>query len=106
MPKEAEPAPAPAAAPEPPPAPTVDTDALLRKAQQAWLNHYYGAAIENAREVLKTKPNNAAAYQIIAACSCSLGDAAEAREAAGHLDEQKRKLALSVCERKGIKIDD
>jgi hypothetical protein len=47
-----------------------------------------------------------AAYQIIAACSCSLGDAAEAREAASHLDGQRRKLALTVCERNGIKIDE
>jgi hypothetical protein len=109
MPKDPEPAPAPApvaATPEPPPAPAVDTDALLRKAQQAYMSNYYGVAIENAREVLKTKPNNLAAYQIIAACSCSLGEAAEAREAASHLDGKRRKLALSVCERKGIKIDE
>lgn len=78
----------------------------MRKAQQAWLNHYYAVAIENAREVLKLKPNSAAAYQIITACSCSIGEAAEAREAASHLDDKRRKLALSVCERKGIKIDD
>jgi serine/threonine protein kinase len=107
MPKNPEPAPAPvAAAPEPPPAPAVDTDALLRKAQQAWLNHYYAVAIDNAHEVLKVKPNSLAAYQIIAACSCSLGDAVEAREAASHLDEKKRKLALTVCERNGVKLDE
>lgn len=109
MPKDPEPppAPAPVATPEPPPPPpAVDTDALLRKAQQAYMSNYYGVAIENAREVLKAKPNNLAAYQIIAACSCSLGEAADAREAASHLDDKRRKLALSVCEHKGIKIDE
>ncbi len=109
MPKNPEPAPSPVATtpePPPPPAPAVDTDALLRKAQQAYLNNYYAVAIENAREVLKARPNSQAAYQIIAACSCSLGEAAEAREAASHLDGKKRKLALTVCERKGLKIDE
>jgi serine/threonine protein kinase len=107
MPKDPEPAPAPApVAATPEPAPAADTDALLKKAQQAWLSKHYGAAIEDAREVLKAKPNNQSAYQIIAACACSLGDAVEAREAASHLDGQKRKLALTVCERSGIKLDE
>jgi len=98
------PAPAPvAAAPSAPP--RVDVEALLREAQQAWTRRYYAVAIDKARAVLKAEPGRHTAYQIIAASSCALGDAAEARQAIAHLDEDKRKLVRSLCARNGVILD-
>jgi hypothetical protein len=61
------------------------------------MRRYYALAVEKARDVLKASPGKQAAYQIIAASSCALGEAADAREAAGHLDEQKRRLVHGLC---------
>jgi len=94
------PAPKPPEPPPPaPPLPTVDVEALLREAQQAWTRQHYAVAIEKAREVLKTAPNRQAAHQIIAVCSCAVGAADDAREAASHLDEHKRDLVRTLCQR-------
>jgi serine/threonine-protein kinase len=99
-------APAPKA-PEPPPSatPAVDVEALLRESQQAWTRQYYAVAIDKARAVLKIAPNRQTAHQIIAVCSCALGAADDAREAASHLDEHKRKLVQTLCQRHGVTLE-
>jgi serine/threonine protein kinase len=89
----------------PAPAAAVDVDALVREAQQAYMRRYYAVAIDKAREVLKASPGRQTAYQIIAASSCALGEAAAAREAATHLDEHKRRLVRSLCERNGVPLE-
>ena len=91
--------------PAPPPAAAVDVDELVREAQQAYMRRYYAVAIDKAREVLRAKPGRQTAYQIIAASSCALGEASDAREAASHLDEHKRRLVHSLCERNGVKLE-
>jgi len=96
---------APPPAPAPAPVEPVDVDALLKDAQQAWARRYYALAIEKARAALKAAPGRQAAYQIIAASSCALGEAADAREAASHLDEHKRRLVYGLCERNGVKLE-
>jgi hypothetical protein len=80
-------------------------EALLRESQQAWTRQYYAVAIDKARAVLKIAPNRQAAHQIIAVCSCALGAADDAREAASHLDEHKRKLVQTLCQRHGVTLD-
>jgi serine/threonine protein kinase len=100
------PAPEPIVAkPAPAPAPSVDVDAFLREAQQAYMRRYYALAIEKAREVLRANAGQQTAHQIIAASSCALGAAADAREAMTHLDEHKRKLVQSLCERNGVSLE-
>jgi hypothetical protein len=91
------------AAPAAPPA--VDVDALLREAQQAWLKQHYAVAIARARAAIEIDPNRPLAYQIIGACSCALGEANEARQAASHLDAKKRKLVQTLCERNGVMLE-
>ncbi|MBN2572935.1 MAG: protein kinase [Deltaproteobacteria bacterium] len=98
------PAPVPVA-PAPPPTPPADVEALLREAQQAWTRQHYAVAIDKAREVLKADPRRRAAHQIIAVCSCAVGAAEDAREAASHLDEHKRKLVQTLCQRHGVNLE-
>jgi serine/threonine-protein kinase len=93
----------PAAAKEP--APATDVDALVREAQQAYMRRYYAVAIDKAREVLKASPGRQTAYQIIAASSCALGEGADAREAASHLDESKRRMVQGLCARNGVTLE-
>ena len=104
VPVPAAPAPAPKA-PAPPPAPAVDVEALLHEAQQAWTRQHYAVAIDKARDVLKVAPNRQAAHQIIAVCSCAVGAAADARDAASHLDEHNRKLVQTLCQRHGVTLE-
>jgi len=70
-----------------------------------WSRGHYGVAIDKAREVLKTDPSRQAAYQIIAVCSCAAGAAADAVEAASHLDERTRSLVRELCQRNGVSLD-
>jgi serine/threonine protein kinase len=98
----------PAPAPAPPPAPVAtgaEVEALLRDAQQAWTRQYYALAIEKARAVLEADPRRQAAHQIIAVCSCAMGSAEEAREAVSHLDDHKRKLVQTLCQRHGVTLE-
>jgi serine/threonine-protein kinase len=90
---------------EPPSGGTADVDALVREAQQAYMRRYYAVAIDKAREVLKASPGRQTAYQIIAASSCALGEAADAREAASHLDEAKRRMVQGLCARNGVTLE-
>jgi hypothetical protein len=99
------PAPTPPPIPTPPPAPPADTQALLREAQEAWSKRYYALAIDKAREVLMAEPKRQAAHQIIAVCSCAIGNATDAREAASHLDEHKRKMVQTLCQRDGVTLE-
>ena len=92
-------------APAPPPAPPADVQALLREAQEAWSKRYYAVAIDKAREVLQAEPKRQAAHQIIAVCSCAIGNAADAREAASHLDDHKRKMVQTLCQRDGVTLE-
>jgi serine/threonine protein kinase len=102
------PPPTPAAPPPtsaPPPIPPADVQALLHEAQTAWTKRYYAVAIDKAREVLKAEPKRQAAHQIIAVCSCAIGRADDAREAAAHLDEHKRKMVQALCQRDGVTLE-
>jgi serine/threonine protein kinase len=99
----------PTAPPPPTPAPaadpSVDVEALLREAQQAWSRKYYAVAMDKAREVLKVAPGRHEAYQIIAVCSCAVGAAADAQEALSHLDLHKQKLVQTLCKSHGITLE-
>lgn len=98
-------APIPTPPPPLPAAPAVDVDGLLKEAQQAWSRRYYGVAIDKAREVLKASPGRHDAYQIIAVCSCAVGAAEDAREAASHLDSYKQRLVRSLCKNHGVTLE-
>jgi len=104
------PAPPPPSALPPPVAPassavSVDVQALLREAQEAWSRRYHALAIEKARAVLAVDPRRQAAHQIIAVCSCAIGNAADAREASAQLDEHKRKMVRALCQRHGVTLE-
>jgi len=107
-PKVAEPTPPPSPSPSPPAAASAtatDVEAVLKDAQQAWSRAHYAVAIDKAREVLKLAPGRQAAYQIIAVSSCAIGNAADAREAASHLDEHKHKLVETLCQHHGVTLE-
>jgi eukaryotic-like serine/threonine-protein kinase len=95
----------PVAEPAPVAAPAAEVEALLREAQQAWTRQYYAVAIDKARAVLKADPRRQAAHQIIAVCSCAVGAADDAKEAVSHLDDHKRKLVESLCQRHGVTLE-
>jgi hypothetical protein len=80
----------------------------VREAQQAWIRGHYAVAIGKAKAALDAKPKHgqaAQAYQVIGTCSCAMGDAAEARQAASHLDEAKRAMVKAVCDKNGVSIE-
>ena len=119
-------APAPAAKPEPradsePPAPSAVTaekepmppapataDDLVREAQRAWMRGHYAVAIGKAQAALMADPKPAQAVQaqeLIGTCSCAIGDADAAREAASHLNDTKRELVKAACAKRGVTIE-
>ncbi len=123
---ESETAPAPAAKPEPqpesePPVPSTATaepeptppapanvDDLVREAQRAWMSGQYAAAISKAQAALRAEPKHAQAvqaYEIITTCSCAIGEADAAREAASHLSDTKRELVKAMCMKNGVIIE-
>jgi len=90
------------------PADSASVDKLIRESQQAWINGHHALAISKAQAALDAKPRRvqaAQAYQIIGISSCSIGKAADAREAASHLDEMKRETVRAVCEKNGVTIE-
>jgi hypothetical protein len=103
------PAPSPAAAaPEPTPPAPASADDLVREAQQAWMRGHHALAISKAQAALKAEPKRAQAmqaYQIIGSSSCAIGEAADAREAASHLDETMREMVRAACKRNGLTIE-
>jgi len=99
----AAPKPTPAAPPPPPPSETApDPEKLIQQAQKAWLGGQYALAIDSARRALRAKPGLANAYQIIAICSCSLGDSDTALRAYEKLDDRNKQLVRSVCQKHNI----
>ncbi len=82
--------------------PEVDAEFLMKQARDAWLRQQCGSAIELARKALKAKPGETDAYQIIAACSCSLKDVEGATRAYAKLDERNRNLVHSLCAKNGV----
>ncbi|HTA20437.1 MAG TPA: FHA domain-containing protein [Polyangia bacterium] len=82
--------------------PEVDADFLMKQARDAWLRQQCGSAIELSRKALKAKPGETDAYQIIAACSCSLKDVEGATRAYAKLDERNRNLVHSLCAKNGV----
>jgi serine/threonine protein kinase len=103
--------PAPIAAtaePEPTPPAPVNVDDLVREAQYAWMRGHYTAAISKAHSALKAEPRPAQAvqaYEIIATCSCAIGAADAAREAASHLSDTKREAVRAMCKENGVTIE-
>jgi serine/threonine protein kinase len=95
-------APAPVAAPA---EATVDIEALLRDAQQAWSKQYYAVAIGKAEAALKIDPGRQTAYQIIAVCSCAIRQADAAKQAVSHLDEHKRRMVQTLCQHHGVTLE-
>ncbi|HJX66369.1 MAG TPA: hypothetical protein VJ860_20730, partial [Polyangia bacterium] len=90
-----------------PPVP-VTVDDIVREAQHAWMSGQYAAAIGKARAALKAEPKHAQAvraYEIIATCSCAIGEADAAREAASHLSDTKRELVKAMCMKDGVTIE-
>jgi serine/threonine-protein kinase len=104
---ESEPsAPSTASAGPAPASPTADD--LVREAQRAWMRGHYAVAIDRAQAALKAEPKHAQAmqaYEIIATCSCAIGQADTAREAASHLSDTKRELVKETCEKHGVTIE-
>ena len=113
-------APAPVAKPEPPvpsaatvePKPTppapADVDDLVREAQHAWMGGLCAAAIGKAKAALKAEPKHAQAvqaYEIIATCSCAIGAAGTASEAASHLSDTKREMVKAMCMKNGVNVE-
>jgi hypothetical protein len=45
------------------------------------------------------------AYEIITTCSCAIGEADAAREAASHLSDTKRELVKAMCMKNGVIIE-
>jgi pSer/pThr/pTyr-binding forkhead associated (FHA) protein len=82
--------------------PEVDAEFLMKQARDAWMRQQCGSAIELARKALKAKPGETDAYQIIAACSCSLKDVEGATRAYAKLDERNRNLVHSLCAKNGV----
>jgi serine/threonine-protein kinase len=90
-----------------PPAPA-NVDDLVREAQHAWMSGQYAAAIGKAQAALKAEPKHAQAvraYEIIATCSCAIGEADAAREAASHLSDSKRELVKAMCMKDGVTLE-
>jgi hypothetical protein len=80
----------------------------VREAQQAWLSGRHALAITKAKAVLKAEPNQTQAlqaYQIIGSSSCAIGQVADARQAAFHLDETDRAAVKAACEKNGTAIE-
>jgi hypothetical protein len=84
--------------------PEADADALMKQAREAWVRQQCGAALDLSRKALRAKPGMTDAYQIIAACSCSLKDADGASRAYAKLDERSRNLVHTLCQRNGIAV--
>jgi ABC transport system ATP-binding/permease protein len=82
-----------------------DPEALYQDAQQAWLRGQYMLAIDSARRALKARPSMTKAYQIIAACSCSLKQASDAVKAYERLDDKQKELVKSFCSKAGIELN-
>jgi hypothetical protein len=83
-------------------------DNLVREAQHAWMRGHYAAAISKAQAALNAEPKPAQAvqsYEIIATCSCALGEANAAREAASHLSDTKREQVKATCMKNGVTIE-
>ena len=94
--------PKPAALPPPQPESAPDPEKLIQQAQKAWLGGQYALAIDSARRALRAKPGMANAYQIIAICSCSIGDSDTAMRAYEKLDDRNKQLVRSVCQKHNI----
>ena len=80
----------------------------MREAQYAWMRGHYAAAISKAHSALKAEPKPAQAvqaYEIIATCSCAIGEAGAAREAASHLSDTKREAVRAMCKENGVTIE-
>jgi hypothetical protein len=68
----------------------------------------YAAAISKAQAALRAEPKHAQAvqaYEIITTCSCAIGEADAAREAASHLSDTKRELVKAMCMKNGVIIE-
>jgi pSer/pThr/pTyr-binding forkhead associated (FHA) protein len=110
----ARPAPTPRAAPAakssdefaPAPEPVADAADLVREARAAWLHQQCGQAIDLSRRALKLKPGSSDAYQIIAACSCSMKDRESATKSYARLDDRNRTMVRSICAKNGIELDE
>ncbi|HEX7508529.1 MAG TPA: serine/threonine-protein kinase [Polyangia bacterium] len=94
-----------AVAPFPVALPTVDSQALVHEAQQAWVRKHYALAVDRAQLALAQSPDLQLAHQIVTLCSCALHRAEDAKQAAGHLDPAKRSLVRTLCEKDGVTLD-
>src|SRR5262249_32278733 len=81
-----------------------DADALMKQARQAWARQQCGSARDLSRRPLRAHPDMSDAYQIIAACSCSLKDSDGAARAYSKLDDKSRGLVRTLCQRNGIAL--
>jgi pSer/pThr/pTyr-binding forkhead associated (FHA) protein len=82
-----------------------DPEVLLADAQAAWLRGQYTVAIDSSRRALRIRPGLTQAYQIIAACSCSLRDAAGATKAYERLDDKMKPMVKTWCQKSGITLN-
>jgi ABC transport system ATP-binding/permease protein len=91
--------------PAPEPSGGGDPEVLLQDAQQAWLRGQFTVAIDSSKRALKIRPGLSRAYQIIAACSCSLRDADGATKAYERLDDKMKPMVKTWCQKSGITLN-
>lgn len=78
-----------------------DTIETLSKAQTAFVNGDFSAAISLARSVQRKNPTRA--WRIIGAAACNSKDVKLASEAFKHLDSASRQYLIYTCQRQGIR---
>jgi eukaryotic-like serine/threonine-protein kinase len=101
------PAPSKAAA-EAPAAEAPNAEDLLGEAQRTRKRGHFAAAISKARQALDAEPTAAQAaqaYELIGICSCSIGEASAARDAASHLAGSRLDLVKAMCDEMGQAIE-
>jgi len=76
----------------------------MKQAREAWVRQQCGSALDLSKRVLRARPGMTDAYQIIAACSCSLKDSDGAARAYSKLDDKSRSLVRTLCQRNGVAL--
>jgi len=78
---------------------------LLKQAQGAYVGGDHRRSIALAKEVLKLKPGDNMATQILGASSCYLKDVDQAKWAYDHLPRKVKGLLKHICLKEGINLD-
>ncbi len=87
---------------------SVETEikALLDAARKAYVAGLYEQALGMARRLLKLRPGNRDASQIMGVSACHLSDAHLARRAYRRLGARRRGLLVTICQRAGVSLEE